>query len=153
MEVNQGLPLPVPISESPPPAGPRGPRYIAAIATGAYTDIIAVYGPAEAAYGDQVTIQVVIKNLAAYGIYISPTGRYDGVNISFSPDYAGVDPGGTYTFTASFTMPNKNITLDIWSYYWTGSEWYQDDHEAVSISLKTLASEFRSFGVSQYNKV
>jgi len=153
MEINQGLPPPAPVGESTPPIGPQGGRGIAAIAAGAYTDIVAIYGPSEAAYGDTVNIQVAIKNLATYAIYIAATGRYNGTDITLSPEYASVPAGNTYSFTASFTMPNKKITLDIWSWYWTGSEWYQDDHEAVSIQLKALPSpEFSSFGVSDYSK-
>ena len=148
----EGLPVPAEISESKPPRGPKGAHFIAAIAAGAYTDIVAVYGPSEAAYGDQVTIQVDIKNLADYGIYIAATGRYNGTDIYFSPDYAGVDPGATYSFTVSFTMPNKDITLDVWSYYWDGSQWYQDDHQAVSIKLKVLTPQFSGFGISDYSK-
>lgn len=152
MELNQGLPVPAPVSESQPVRGPRGPRHIAAIAAGAYTDIVAIYGPAEALSGEQVNIQVVVSNLAAYSISIAVTGRQDGVDVAFTPDYGAVDPAGTYTFTASFTMPNKDITLDIWSWYWTGTEWYQDDHKAVSIKLKVLTPQFSGFGISDYSK-
>ena len=152
MELNQ-LPVPAEISESQPTRSPRGLRHIAGVAVGAYTDIVAIYGPAEAVYGDQVNIQVVVRNLASYGVYIAVTGRRDGVDVAFTPDYGAVNPGGTYTFNASFTMPNKNITLDIWSFYWTGSAWNQDDHEAVSIKLKTLTPEFSGFGVKDYSQL
>ncbi|GAI99041.1 unnamed protein product, partial [marine sediment metagenome] len=37
------------------------------------------------------------------------------------PDYIWIDPGKNYSFTASFTMPNKDIRLHAWSYYWTGA--------------------------------
>jgi|GEM_PF-2238716 len=151
MEV--GIPPPAEVGINPPWRGPEVIGELAAIAVGAYTDIVAIYGPAEAAYGETVTIQVVVKNLAAYAIYIAVTGSYDGVSPTFSPDYASVGAGATYTFTTTFTMPNKGITLDVWSYYWTGTAWYQDDHEAVYISLKALKPEFQSFGVKDYSKI
>jgi len=140
-------------NQKPPRSGPRGIGQLAAIAVGAYTDIVAIYGPAEAVYGEPVTIEVVVKNLATFPIYVAATGRYNGVDVAFAPDYAYVDAGGTYSFTASFSMPNKTITLDVWSFYWTGTEWYQDDHEAVTISLKTLKPTFRGFGLTEYIKV
>lgn len=140
-------------NQNPPSSGPRGTRGLAPLAVGTYADIIAVYGPANAAYGDQVSISVVVMNLASYPIYIGVGGHYDTTGMNYSPEYAAVDAGGSYVFTASFSMPNKSITLDVWSWYWTGAEWVVDDHEAISIPLRTLAPEFRRFGVTQYNKV
>lgn len=153
MVLNQGLPVPAEILESQPAGAPRGRGLIAALAAGAFTDIVAINGPVEALAGEKVTVQVVIKNTWTGGFYIASTGAYNGTSFTLSPDYAGVDPGATYSFTVSFTMPNKNITLDIWSFYWTGTEWHQDDHEAVTIKLKTLTPEFGSFGVQDYSKV
>jgi hypothetical protein len=148
----QESPQPIDRHESSPVRGPGRVGQLAAIAAGAWTDIVGIYGPAQAALGELVSIRVDVKNLASYGIYIALTGQYDGVSLSFSPDYAGVDPGATYSFTASFTMPNKDIKLDIWSFFWTGTEWYQDDHEVVYISLKELTPEFYGFGITDYSK-
>ena len=122
--------------EAPPIAGPGPIGQLAAIAVGAYTDIVSVIAPAEAAYGDWVSVEVRVKNLADYGIYIAVTGRHNGVDISFSPEYATVDPGATYSFTSSFRMPDSDIRLDVWSFFWTGTEWYQDDYDYVDIALK-----------------
>ena len=58
-----------------------------AIAAGFQTDIVEIIAPASAAYGDLVTVGVRVQNLADYAIYISATGRYDGVNIAFTPDF------------------------------------------------------------------
>lgn len=132
-----------------PPAGPQAMGAIVS-GTGAYTNIVAIYGPAEAAYGEIVSLQVVVKNLTGYTIYISVTGSCDGISLTLSPDYVNVGTGATYTFTTTFTMPNKGITLDAWSFYWAGTEWYQDDHKAVSITL--VKSEFSSLAISDYSK-
>ncbi len=153
MELNQGLPVPAEILESKPPRGPKGAHFIAALAAGAYTDIVGIYGLAEAVYGDTVNIQVAIKNLCSYGIYIAATADIAGVTNTVSPVYDGVDAGATYYFTISFTMPNNDITLTAWSWYWTGSEWLYDDHEAVTIKLKVLTPQFSGFGISDYSKI
>lgn len=135
----------------PPQAGPIVLGAVVDVAAGAWTDIVGVYGPAEAAPGDLVSIRVDVKNLASYGIYIAVTGVFDSTTLSFSPGYAGVDPGATYSFTASFTMPANAVTITVYSFYWTGSEWYQDDHAANSISVMT--PQFQGFSIAQYNKV
>ena len=121
--------------QTPPMAGPSPIGQLAAIAIGDYTDITAIYGPAEAAYGDLVSVEVRVRNLHTGPIYIAVSGRYNGIDISFSPEYASVDAGATYSFVSSFTMPNNDVRLDVWTFYWTGTEWYQDDHEYVAIAL------------------
>ncbi len=134
-----------------PPIGRPSPG-IAGIAKGSYTDIIEIIAPSEAASGAKVSIEVKVKNIWDKSFYIAATGQYDGIDIAFSPDYANVGAGATYSFTSSFTMPNKGVKVDVWSFYWTGTEWYQDDYDYVNIVLAALKSEFRGFGVNEYNK-
>lgn len=105
------------------------------VAVGAYTDIINIIAPSQAWAGDPVSIEVQVRNLHAAAIYIAVSGRYNGVDIAFSPEYATVDAGGTYSFTSSFTMPNNDVRVHIWSFYWTGAEWYQDDYDYIDIAL------------------
>jgi len=118
---------------NPPQAGPLALGAVV-IGAGAYTDIISITAPSSAKYGDTVSVTVKVKNLYTSAIYIGASGRYDGSG-AFSPNYASVEAGATYSFTYSFTMPNQNIRLDVWSWYWTGTEWYQDDYEYVNIAL------------------
>ena len=126
---------------------------VAEIAKGSYTDIVEIIAPAEVDSGDKVSIEVRVKNIGDYSFYIAVTGRYNGADIAFSPDYANVGAGATYSFTSSFTMPGNDVKVDVWSFYWTGSEWYQDDHNYVNIRLKALLEpEFRGFGVNEYQK-
>lgn len=125
--------------ETPPMAGPGRIGQLAAIAVGTYTDIVDIIAPSEAASGDLVNIEVKVRNIWDSPFYISITGHYDGVDAYFSPDYALVEPGATYSFTYSFTMPDKGITFRVWCWYWTGTEWYQDDYDYVDIALKEVA--------------
>ena len=122
-------------SQNPPSYGPRGIGQLAEIGVGAYTDITAIYGPAEAAYGDLVSVEVRVRNLSGSPIYIATTGRYDSIDFALNPEYASVGAGLTQSFTYSFYMPNNDVRLDVWTFYWTGTEWYQDDHEYVAIAL------------------
>lgn len=139
--------------ETPPVAGPGRIGQLAAIAAGYYTSIEAIIAPSEAASGELVTVEVRVRNLHTTGIYIATTGRYDGVALFFSPDYANVGAGEIYSFLASFTMPNNDVRLDVWSWYWTGTEWIQDDYSYVDIALKVVEPQFRAFGLSEYTRV
>jgi len=123
----------------PPVSGPGPVGQIGVIAAGNYTDIVAIIAPSEAAAGDLVSIEIRVKNIWTGSFYIAVTGRYNGVNISFSPDYAAVGAGATYSFTTSFTMPNNDIRLDVGSWYWTGDEWIQDAQDYVDIALEVEA--------------
>jgi hypothetical protein len=103
---------------------------------GTYTDIVSITAPASTKYGDAVSVTVKVKNIFSLPLNIAVTGRYNGVDIAFSPTFANVGAGETYSFASSFTMPNKNIKLDVWSSYWVDYVgWVQDDYEYVNIAL------------------
>ena len=109
------------------------------VAAGIWTDIISITAPVEAAYGDLVDVEVRVRN--TYDLryfYLAVNGRYNGVDISFSPESIYASPGGTYTFTTSFTMPNKDVRIDIWSWYWWEGEWYDDDYGYVNVALTVV---------------
>lgn len=108
------------------------------IAVGAYTEIIATVVPSEAQAGDPVNVEVQVRNLHTAAISIAVTGRYNGVDIAFSPEWATVEAGATYSFTSSFTMPSTDIRLHVWSFYPVevdGTEPYQDDYDYIDIAL------------------
>ena len=128
--------------ETPPPAGPNVIGYLAAVARGAYTDIVSIIAPAQAAYGDLVTIEARVKNLYSTYIYISTSGKFDNSIFYLYPEYYSVGAGATYPFSGSFTMPNKKVRVYVWSYYWTGTEWYLDDERYIDIALAAPPEEF-----------
>ena len=137
-----------------PRAGPKVLGAKAGLAAGAWTSIVSIIAPAEATPGDRVNIEVRVKNIGDFGFYIAVTAQQDGVDIAMTPDYAGVDPGATYSFYGSFTMPNKAVRVSVWSFFWTGTEWYQDDYATRDIALaKVGPPEFQGFAINQYNKV
>ena len=127
---------------TPPSVGPGRVGQLAAIAAGYYTEIVKIITLSEAASEEIVWFEVWVRNLHSAPIYIATTGRYNGVDLLFSPDYATVDAGATYSFITSFTMPNKDITIDVWSWYWTGTEWVQDDHSYVDIALAEVVEPY-----------
>ncbi len=119
-----------------PPSGPSYIGQLAEVAIGAYTEIEAIIAPADASPGALVTVEARVRNLHTGTIYIATTGRYDSVDILPTEDYAIVDPGATRSFYFSFTMPPNDVELRLWSFYWTGAEWYQDDYSYVDIALE-----------------
>ena len=136
-----------------PRAGPGVLGAKAGVAAGAYTSIVSIIAPAEATNSATVNVEVRVKNTWTGSMYIAVTGHYDGVDIVPSIDYLIVDPGQTVSFYFAFTMPNKSITFHAWSFYWTGTEWYQDDYSSKAIQLKAVPSpEFSGFAVSDYSK-
>jgi len=124
---------------TPPISGPRGIGQLAAIAAGYYTEIVEIIAPSEAAPGDLVTVEARVKNTWTDPLYIAVTGHYNGVDFAFSPEYAEVAAGAIYSFTSSFYMPNNDISVDVWSWYWDGVEWHGDDYGYVDIALKAAA--------------
>ena len=78
-----------------------------------YADIIEIVAPSQASPGDSVSITVKVKNLysATIGIMVGGALEY-GVTpwpgISFPVSSANVSAGATYSFSGSFTMPDKN---------------------------------------------
>lgn len=120
--------------------------------TGAYTDIREIIAPSSARAGEVVPITAKIKNLASYAIYISASAKYDDSVFYLIPDYISVGAGSTQSFVGSFTMPNKKVRVYVWSYYWTGDEWYLDDEEYIDISLAELDVEFSQFEILDYSR-
>lgn len=130
------------IASPPPSAGPKKKRGLKALSVGTYTDIFQFSYPSEATPGQTVDIWVKVANLADYGFYIAVIAEYSDPDtgevlgeIPMSPDYAGVDPGTNQLFSGSFTMPDKPARVAIWSFYWTGADWYEDDYVWADIQV------------------
>ncbi len=137
-----------------PRAGPKVLGAKAGLAVGAWTSIVGIIAPAEATPGDRVNIEVRVKNIGEFGFYIAVTVQQDGVDVVMTPDYAGVDPGAIQSFYGSFTMPNSAVTISVWSFFWDGTSWIQDDYATRDVALaKVGAPEFQGFAINQYNKV
>ena len=121
--------------------------------TGTYTQITEITAPSSAMAGDTIDIVVRVKNLYSSAIYIAVTASYDGDTIPITPDYQSVDAGVIGVYNGSFTMPNNNVREYVWSYYWTGSEWYLDDQAYVDIALAVLTPQISQFQIVDYAKV
>lgn len=115
-------------------------------------DITKIEAPASATKGEQVIVDVSIKNLSSVDKYLAVTGVFDSTNITFQFDYLLVSPGQTVVMRGWFTMPSKNVEVTAWGWYWTGTEWILDDTVTKNISLLVLTPEFSNFGITEYVK-
>lgn len=111
---------------------------LGAIAVGAYTLIKEIVAPSQAAAGAVVSVVARIVNTYSAAIYIAASAQVDGLHLTPIPDYAEVKVGLSQNFTFSFTMGGASVTFHVWSYYWTGTEWYVDDYRSAVIALAAL---------------
>ena len=124
-----------------------------------YADIIEIVAPSQASPGDPVSIMVKVKNLysATIGIMVGGALEY-GVTpwpgITFPVSSANVSAGATYSFSGSFTMPDKAVTIHAYS-YWYGADgyWHFDDEMTKKVNLIQVPdSEFGSIEILSYQR-
>jgi hypothetical protein len=124
-----------------------------------YADIIEIVAPAEAQSGSRVDITVKIKNTHSVAIGIMVGGALEyGVSpwpgIAFPVSSTNVDGGATYSFSGSFTMPDKKVTVHAFS-YWYGADgaWHFDDEMTKVVNLAAVvASQFGSIEIVSYER-
>lgn len=118
-----------------------------------YADIIEIIAPTQAVAGNRVDITVRVKNTYSDVISIMVGGALEyGVTpwpgIDFTESWANVDGGTVHSFSASFIMPDRRVTIHAYS-YWYGADgyWYYDDEMTRSVDIAALTgpsiSEFR----------
>jgi len=114
-----------------------------------YADIIEIVAPSQAAQGSRVDITVKIKNIysAAIGIKVVGVPEYEGLPsglyIQFPVQSDNVNAGVTYSFGGYFIMPDKKVTIHIYS-YWYGADnlWHLDDEMTKAVTLTEVNYEF-----------
>jgi hypothetical protein len=118
-----------------------------------YADIIKIDAPPGASTGEQVIVDVSVKNISASDQYLAVTGAYDSTSIPFQFDYLLVSPQQTVIFRGWFTMPSKSVRVTVWSWHWDGSNWVQDDEMTKDIALVTLTPQVSEFIIADFYKV
>jgi len=125
---------------------------------GTYTDIVEIDAPGEAVAGQRVDIEVKIKNTYSATIGIMVGGALDygetpWPTIDFPDNSANVAAGATHTFHGSFTMPDSDVTIHAYSYFY-GSDgyWYFDDEETKDVTVVELVPEFSQFEILDYRR-
>ena len=116
-------------------------------------DIIKIDAPSSASVGEQVIVEVSVKNISGDDQYIAVTAVYDSTSFPFQFDYLLVSPGQTVIFSGLFAMPSKNVGVTAWSWSWDGSKWVQDDQMTKDIALVTLTPQVSEFQILDFSKV
>ena len=116
-------------------------------------DIIRIDAPSSSPAGDQVTVDVSVKNISGSDQYVAVTGAFDSTTISFQFDYLLLSPGQTVIFRGVFTMPSMNVRVTAWSWFWDGSTWVYDDQMTKDITLAVSTPQISEFQISDFSKV
>ena len=129
------MPPAINIAVPSPISGPVLTRNSISVSAGAYTEIVQVDAPEEASAGDFVVVLVTVKNIHSEGIYIGVTGLCNSDELYSYPNYYPIEPEDVYPFAMSFTMPDHDVQVRVYSHYWLGADWYQDDETSIDIAL------------------
>jgi len=124
-----------------------------------YADILEIIAPSQTLPGDRVDITVRIKNTysGAIGIMVGGAQEY-GVSpwpgIDFPESSANVDGGVTYSFSGSFIMPDRRVTIHAYS-YWYGADgyWHLDDEMTKVVNVAALTPQVSEFRIADFYKV
>lgn len=113
---------------------------------GTNTEVTEVVVPSSAQVGASVSVQVKIKNTADEALTIMAGGALQyGVTpyptIVFTDEAEEVAAGGIGSFVGSFVMPDSDVTVHGYSYYYDETEevWIPDDTLTASVTA-TAAS-------------
>lgn len=125
-----------------------------------YAQIVDISAPGEAAPGSVVNVTAAVKNLYSGPVTIKVVGvpEYEGLPpalyIDFPAPQATIGPGETHPFSGSFVMPDKAVTVRIYS-YWFGSDGYfhLDDIKGKTVNVAVLSPAFSEFIISDYAAV
>jgi len=109
---------------------------------GAYTEITNISAPSGAAPGSTVTISITVKNLYSSTIGIMARGALDyGVTpwptINCPDNSDNIPGGGSLTVQCSFTMPEDDVVIHAYSYYYSLQGYVFDDEKTKKVNVET----------------
>jgi len=116
-------------------------------------DIIKIDAPSSVAAGEQVIVDVSVKNISSSDQYIAVTAVYNSTSFPFQFDYLLVSPGQMVIFRGVFTMPSENVRVTAWSWSWDGSQWVQDDQMTKDIVVAVSTPQVSEFQILDFSKV
>jgi hypothetical protein len=116
-------------------------------------DIIKIDAPSSVAAGEQVIVDVSVKNISSSDQYVAVTAVYNSTSFPFQFDYLLVSPGQTVVFRGVFTMPSENVRVTAWSWSWDGSQWVQDDQMTKDIAVAVSTPQVSEFQILDFSKV
>ena len=123
-----------------------------------YTYITEIVAPTSAAPGETVEVIVRIKNTYTWAIDIMAGGALEhGVSpwptINFPVNQATVGAGLVHSFLGYFTMPDADVNVHAYSYYWSPEGWVWDDEAVLTVWRAAQVPEVSQFAIASYSKV
>lgn len=134
------IPIPLPLEAATP------------VGAGAYTEITGIDAPSIAAPEAVVSITVRIKNTyySAIGMMVGGALEY-GVSpwpsINFPDSIKNPDAGVIESFLGSFVMPDKDVNIYVYSYYYTKPGWNFDDSLTRKVTVGVEQPVFSNLSV------
>ncbi len=102
---------------------------------GVYTDIDIV-APSSALAGETVSVIVKIKNIWTASVHVAAIGIYDTEERFIDWLDYWIPAGETHSFSGSFIMPDRGVTIYAYSYFEAeDGYWYSDDAAEKPVSL------------------
>ncbi|GAI04014.1 unnamed protein product, partial [marine sediment metagenome] len=116
---------------APVPIGQR-----AAVAAGTYTNIVDIVAPSSARAGETVSVTIRIKNIWTGYVHVAAIGLWDSEERFIDWLREWISAGDTYSFSGSFVMPDRDVTIHAYSYFEAADDyWYFDDEAEKAVSL------------------
>ena len=119
-----------------------------------YTEIVEILAPESAVADSTVNVAVAIKNTWSATIHVYCVAVLDSESRFIDWLDAWVNPGVTHYFNGSFVMPNKDVRINVYS-YWEDTDGYvhSDDSMSKDVKLAELAPQVSDFSIADYVKV
>lgn len=120
---------------------------------GYYTDVVGLEAPSSAVAGETVPVTIKIKNKYSASVHVSAIGIYDTEERFIDWLDYWIPPGATHSFSGSFVMPDRDVTIHAYSYYEDiDGYWRFDDEGAKDVSLAEVFEGTISRKELEYNE-
>ncbi len=113
---------------------------------GVLTDIFNIDAPVSAEAGSIITVTVSVQNIFSANLYVTITGRIDGIDTQFGGNTVLMGAGGLAAFQETFIMPDHDVAIYVWSFAIPnlGIPWpAYDDNGQTDVSLEGAPTEGR----------
>ena len=108
---------------------------------GTYSEIVEIVAPSSAVAGESVPVTIKIKNIWTGYLHVYAVGVWDSEERFIDWLDYWIPSGSTHSFSGSFVMPARNVTIHAYSYYEDADGYLRFDDEAEKpVSLEEVFS-------------
>lgn len=122
--------------------------------TGTYTEITEIVAPSSAVAGETVPVTIKIRNKYSASLHVAAIGTYDTLERFIDWLDYWIPAGETLSFSGSFIMPDRGVTIHAYSYYEAeDGNYYYDDEAAKDVSLAEVFAGMISRKELEYDDI